>query len=177
MPVSTRTATVTSAGVSNALARPVGASDEWVTVAGGPSLACGLQEDDAGDRSIWCWGHSSDALGPIVSQEPMLVADALAGSWDDLVVDRDFLCARDGHDVLCGGSVGDSGAFGLGWGATGELQFPEPVALGRTWEAFTSREETSCAIDVDGDLYGFGDNRFGELGSGGTEYPAPVWIP
>ena len=120
---------------------PVAGGATWRQGSAGPRASCFLQ---AGDRSLWCWGH------PLFAAAPEEVDRA---PHDDVAVGGDSVCAVRSFDGRLRCAVG------------GDWQ-TIPSALG--WSRVAAGQAHRCAIDRGGALWCWGDNADGQLGLGDT---------
>ena len=122
---------------------------------------CGV--NDTG--TAWCWSD-----GPATPIEGLDDATALAAGLAHLCALR-----RDGSVRCWGGN--ERGQAGIG---THEGVVPTPTAI-QGLEVATdvaAGDYHSCAIGIDGSVWCWGDNRFGQLGAlGANQHPVPVLVP
>lgn len=140
----------------------------------GGNHACALD----GGGQVWCWGENiAGAIGVDENQHqvPPTRLDAL-GVMSDIDAGAQHTCSvdRDGG-VWCWGDNG-SGKSGQPLDEP-RSHVPRQVAgLPAVTEVAAGRQHT-CARTVDGEVWCWGSNRFGELGAGtGDDRPQPVRI-
>lgn len=163
---------------------PVATALRLSHISAGNAHACGLTDLGA----AWCWG--SDATGQLgdagtshctaidpgarCSSTPVAVAGAPALRG---------ISAGGGH--TCGIALdysawcwGANGAGQLGTGAPGpDQETAVPVAGGLLFEFIAAGESFTCAIDVDRQLWCWGENENGQLGNNGSaDAASPVRV-
>jgi len=137
----------------------------WSDLSMGVWSACGVAQTSG---ELYCWGDDgSGALGDgsatqAVTPTPTLSSVAGAG-WTEVHVAAFHACGlRAGH-LLCwgyGAAVGDANS---GWTQ------PTPTDVGSSagWVSVDTGGYHSCAVRSSGQLYCWGNNDQGQLGSGG----------
>lgn len=142
--------------------------------------ACALDEDGA----AWCWGNNTyGQLGSgetrVVYGEPVPVQVVGGLAFTDLSAGRDHTCAitPDG-ELYCWGD-NEVGQFGDGASAPGLLvPRPVPAGVGHRWKAIATGDSHVCGVTTAGEAYCWGQDQFGELGTGvaeaSTDVPAKV---
>ncbi len=144
-----------------------GTSDLLAATAGG-RFSCAV--DRAGDAT--CWGKNSEGqlgAGMISAFEdsPGRVGDPTA-AWRLVDAGENHACGIDDEGGLsCWGRNAD-GQLGV----DGIPRSPAPVAVdsssGKLWRDAAAGTKHSCAIDWDGELWCWGTNGDGQLGTGDT---------
>lgn len=133
----------------------------WIDVAGGDQHSCGVRTDGV----ALCWGKGVGGrlgTGNIESVDlPSLVDGGLA--WSAVTAGKGHSCAieHDGSAWCWGETI--TGAVGIGAGR-GDSPKPQRVAAALTFVAIDTRSNHTCALTIDGTLYCWGDNGFGEAG-------------
>jgi alpha-tubulin suppressor-like RCC1 family protein len=147
---------------------PPGSTFKALASGGGHVLALGS------DGSLWSWGSNTNGelgLGDTVARSvptQVLVAAALSDN------DWTAISAGDAHSVALKAdgtlwSWGGNSSGQLGDGSTADRATPAPVgdpALDHDWFSIAAGSQNTLALKRDGTLWGFGDNRFGQLGTG-----------
>lgn len=134
------------------------------TLAAGPGHACVL--DAAG--AAWCWGDNrAGALGAATADDysliPVQVQDAPA--LTSITAGNHFTCGLDDAGAAwCWGSNAN-GVLGIGDVSVASSHVPMAVAGGRTFTSLDAGERFACAIDETKQLYCWGSNRSGALGT------------
>ncbi len=165
----------------------VGASDDWVEVSAGASHTCGIR-DDAGARTLWCFGQNADGeLGRDSIGGSFDTPAEVAGGHDDwavLAAGQNHTCAiRDtagDRTLWCWGN-GNTGQLGDGVVSAHALDVPTQVGADTNWLAVASGgfpgSAHTCAVRTDNTLTCFGQNGNGELGIGTTSAPVAALTP
>jgi alpha-tubulin suppressor-like RCC1 family protein len=132
------------------------------------------------DGAVSCWGNNQQGqLGtgdtkpqsaPIRIGDPSIVADAVSNGGA-------FTCVHQTDSSMsCWGSNGE-GELGIG---TADPSSPKPSAvksLGNRVGRISAGANHTCAFTSDGTVWCWGDNRFGQLGTGDTTaHTSPVNI-
>jgi alpha-tubulin suppressor-like RCC1 family protein len=132
----------------------------WSGVGRGGLHSCGLL---AGD--VWCWGAGwAGQLGQGKGTVTLAPIQAKGVKGATLVVGgHDHSCALTSSGVFCWGSHA-RGQLGIG-AVSADLKLPTPVVgLPGGITALDARNATSCAVDGQGKVWCWGDNRGGQLG-------------
>lgn len=143
----------------------VGAA-EWLAVATGDGHSCGVRLDGA----LFCWGrNSSHELGPesrIQVRAPLRVGSDL--DWLRPVPGQQYTCGikRDGSVWCWGQNVGsaDDEGFPLGIDQP-ELDTPTRVSGAPAATSLTTMVFHTCAVSSSAELYCWGRNVEGQLGT------------
>jgi alpha-tubulin suppressor-like RCC1 family protein len=150
--------------------RPIrsGSANDWSAIGTGDGHTCGVRAPG----SLFCWGRNSASnLGLGQTVDVQLRRATRIGSdedWSSVASGQDGSCAlRAAGSLFCWGGNG-SGNLGLG----DREQRMEPTALAvpstGAWEAVSVDTFHACAI-AGGDLYCWGRNTEGQLGSGDND--------
>jgi len=161
------------------LATQFGGDQQWASInLNGTSHIVAIR----GDNTLWSWGgtdqHGQLGRGGSAAGHP----DGLTGAGNDT--------ARRTPTQITQGRMGSTTAArpGLGNGADGSWNDQVPNFALRHWVTSVAGGSFSFAIDVDGNLWGWGHNTYGMLGNeltGSTtannrNRPVPIqpgWIP
>jgi alpha-tubulin suppressor-like RCC1 family protein len=139
----------------------------WAGISIGGEHACGL----AADGAAYCWGANYNGQlgngGTTGSSAPMAVAGGLK-----------FKAVAAGVTHTCGLAIsgaaycwGNNVAGQLGNGATGYVNStPVAVSGGLTFATVAAGNQYSCGLTTSGAAYCWGENDFGELGTGDTTF-------
>ena len=135
-------------------------------VAVGVEFACAITRS----KTVWCWGSDTiGQLGTVQRQrmEPPTQVSGLDSGVTSLSLGTDHACA-----VMESGAVMCWGENWLGQIGDGSVNIAyQPVTVqGLPAAALTvsAGESHSCAVLVDGSAWCWGDNTWGQLGTGGT---------
>ena len=140
----------------------------WSDVDAGGFHACAIRAD----RTLWCWGLNVSGelgIGNTVDRfEPTQSGCAEDRCFDDWVSvsSGDFhTCAiRESGELWCWGG-GLNGQ--LGAGPLGVVNSPTPLRVTTgSWRAVAAGQSHTCGITDDGELYCWGANDRGQLGTG-----------
>lgn len=150
----------------------VGGATDWTAVSTGQGFTCGRR---ATGRS-YCWGRNNyGQVGDGTYTNPRPAPTQPSGATADWsAVDAGWVntCARKSSGRLFCWGYGDpwtkSSLLGNGtWNTTNK---PVEVAGGvTTWQPPTLGTSHACARRTTGRLYCWGDNQYGQLGTGGTD--------
>lgn len=137
----------------------------FADVDAGQVHTCGLAQSDG---AVFCWGANmfgqlgtGDRTG---SSDPVAVASDLRASHVSAGYSHSCAVAVSGAGYCWGAN--DRGQLGLGH----EIDVPTPATLGGPKLAFRSIDagfEVTCALGLGGEALCWGDNRRGQVGTGG----------
>ena len=180
-----RTATVTitavdAAGISDVVSMPLEIIGLAPAPAVGDTLSAGANSTCAVDTAggAWCWGfNEAGALGagldfealeestfplPVVAEQGQAFASISVGSFHSCAVD-------DEGGAWCWGN-NEFGELGTGQdgNALEKSAVPLPVIADedQTYVSISAGSHHSCAVDDEGGVWCWGNNEFGELGTG-----------
>ncbi len=139
--------------------QPVFTNTQWRSVSAGPNSCAGIQTDG----TLWAWGRHG--YGTNGSTSRTLQPIETNHVWRAVSAGPDYAMAlrRDGTLWAWGNnSVGKLG-IGSSISSTNELQW---VAPDQRWSAVSAGYSHTLALNVDGSLWSWGLNRYGELGIG-----------
>lgn len=125
------------------------------------------------DAKTWCWGNNENGqLGDnttnnsLVPVRVLRESGMLAGRTDTgVAVGKQYACNISSNEVFCWG-VNDRGQLGNGTttGSRKPIKVNHATGLaGKTLTQIATTEATTCVV-ASGDLYCWGDSRFGQLG-------------
>jgi alpha-tubulin suppressor-like RCC1 family protein len=145
----------------------VGTSASWATVSVGPQSACATRTDG----TLWCWGDNSYSQLGTGQRSFFSSPQSVPGTgWAAVSAGTDHTCAIGaGSTLWC---WGDNEAGQLGTGPALFASSPRQVP-GTGWAAVSVADDGigddhTCAIRTDHTLWCWGDNGYGQLGTGGT---------
>lgn len=162
----------TNVGTTTAVTRPVrvGASTSWVAVKAGNGLTCGVMRN----HTAWCWGQNSlGQLGNATNSgtsTPNRTPLAVAGGavWASVVTSttgRATCGIRTDHSLYCWGSD-SNGQLGNGAADTNPHPTPARVGSDSNWRSIAAGATHTCGTRVDGSLWCWGSNNYGQQGNG-----------
>jgi alpha-tubulin suppressor-like RCC1 family protein len=164
--------------ITNAAVLAAGGDDFTVVVdATGTVWTCG--EDSYGELGNGTDGVGLDTPSPIAGVSN--IVSVAAGFYHALALRADATVWAWGSDALADGT--DVGALGAGFLFSTEADSPieSLVPTGTNIVAIACGDYHSLALDASGNVWGFGDNEFGQIGAGaptgldnGTNIPIQV---
>jgi alpha-tubulin suppressor-like RCC1 family protein len=172
-------ADVDTASNARAVEFPSGLAASAVTT--GKTHACAILDN----AQISCWGSNGDGeIGNGTSGTPVTAPSAAltlpAGRTAESVsAGGNHTCAvLDNEGVTCWGSDA-SGQLGNGASSADVTQPPSPISLPGGAVAVATGRAHSCAVLVSNELYCWGDDSQGQIGTAGpnANSPTPVLIP
>lgn len=143
---------------------PTEIDDGWSAVTAGAGHACGVSVN----HRAYCWGSSGEGalgLGEDLYQIFAPTTRLPITSWDRLYAGYNHTCGLTTNGTrLCWGS----NYFGqLGLGDTTARYSPEElISEGSIWKQLSIGHNHSCGIQKSGELFCWGDNGWGQLGTG-----------
>jgi alpha-tubulin suppressor-like RCC1 family protein len=147
----------------------IGDETTWAEVNAGYTHTCAIKTD----QTLWCWGDNQyGELGIGVRYgfypAPTQVTSGGNGGWLSVSVGAMYTCAVDRtHRFWCWGHDLDGV---LGDGQSESQLSPELIGTARVWGnvAASTSDLHTCATKLDGNLFCWGMNHFGQLGVGST---------
>ena len=146
----------------------------WLMVSAGDLHNCAIKANN----SLWCWGRGLNGrLGDGFATDrntPTLVA----GEWSMVAAGGSHTCAiRNDGTLRCWGN-NEFGQLGNGLSGYGEGSLsPDVVNSSINWSDITAGSNFSCGIKVDGTLWCWGQNFFGQLGQGNSGGQGTYSVP
>jgi alpha-tubulin suppressor-like RCC1 family protein len=149
---------------SNSVARVIG-NQTWASVAVGGQNTCAATTSGAG----FCWGNN--AFGQVgdgtttTRVRPVAVKGGMQFASFSLTWGR--TCGlTPGGDAWC---WGENSHGELGDGTRTDASVPVAVpSAGAAWAQVATGNQSTCATRTDGQVYCWGDNRYGQLGPGNS---------
>lgn len=152
----------------------VGTASDWVAVSAGTHHTCGIREDGAGARTLWCWGKGGDGavgLGHGLSEASNVPVQEVTESTDWVSVSgglRAQTCgiratAEDARSLWCWGHAGN-----MPWSTNST---PTAIGLDTDWSRVSVGAWHLCGLrEAAGEVSAFcvGRNSHGQLGNGNT---------
>jgi alpha-tubulin suppressor-like RCC1 family protein len=141
------------------------ATETWTAVVAGGAHTCAIRSDG----TLWCWGlNDASQLGignmtEFIVEQPRQIGTST--DWVTLSASRSASCASrtDGTMWCWGANVYGQG--GIGTRSSVQL-VPTQVQSTSLWAGIASGGGTTSGIDTSGDVFSWGANNFGWLGTG-----------
>jgi alpha-tubulin suppressor-like RCC1 family protein len=170
---------------------PISGNGSYIKLSAGSSTACGIQKDLTG----WCWGLNDQGQAGAFNQTQPVGASLFRPTqiygnqtWLELAVGSTFACGiNTNRSLYCWGSS-YTGALGLGQ-LNSTVLIPQQIQLRLNssinqdvikWNKVGCGYDFACAISTNGSLYCWGNNEFGQTGTGATTGDSlvrPTFVP
>ncbi|WP_412471163.1 hypothetical protein [Halobacteriovorax sp. RT-2-4] len=141
----------------------------WASVSGSDYMSCGVTTSGDGYcwGQYWNWGQAGTGMGNAGLFMPKKVP--LAKTWKSMAAGYMLFCGiDDSDDAYCMGRDLD-GALGNGAADTATYSHPSTIVTGgHKWDALSVNERSVCGVTTSNDAYCWGNNSYGNLGSGNT---------
>jgi len=140
----------------------VGPADDWASVSAGMTRTCGIREATPGVSygTLWCWGYNN------VTYDLLPTQIGASAQWAKVAVGQYHACAVDvNHNLYCWGD-NNMGAVGVGSGAPGNIFPPVQISDPGPVSQLALGNQFTCALNYSGDLYCWGANGVGQVGTG-----------
>ena len=153
----------------------VGTASDWLLVRAGGLATCGLRTGGV----AWCWGdNTQDELGVVTSSTFSDVPVQVSGTtrFTQLALGKEHACGLDGSGAAWCWGYGTDGQIGNGMiGSSANAIQPYHVA--GTYQQIATGWFQSCALDLAGALWCWGDNSMMNLlPTIQTSYATPIEI-
>jgi alpha-tubulin suppressor-like RCC1 family protein len=144
------------------------AAGGWASISGGANHTCATRTDG----TLWCWGGNLNGQlgigshGPTSQDLPRQVTTPAAGGWASVSAGDNHTCAtRTDGTLWC---WGDDHYGQIGIGSHTDQDLPRQVTFPRPggWASSTAGSIYTCATRTDATLWCWGDNGYGQLGTG-----------
>ena len=140
----------------------IGTAFDWQTIAAGDLLTCALKKDG----SLWCWG-TDRSPDQIISQPSTPVQIGMDMDWRAIAVSSYRICALKKEGSLW--CLRNIGSALLADGTREAVQYqPEQIGISMDWQTIAMSPYHTCVIKVEGSLWCWGKNDYGQLGNGTT---------
>lgn len=137
----------------------------------------------AGTGGLYCWGfdRNTGKIGSMMSDGTSTLVAVALGSAKKVSVGVDHSCAIDGQDRLHCWGANEAGELGVGEPSSYTTAVPRLVLEDVRFKELAAGGAGTCAISMVGELFCWGSNTFGEVGSGtrgaGESLPVRVLPP
>ena len=143
----------------------------FTALSAGFEHACALDTDG----KAWCWGNNT--YGQLGNDEQVIVygepvpGEVVGGlPFRQIGAGRDATCAITPGDALYCWGDNEIGQFGDGAGAPGLMvPHPVPAGSGKRWRDVAVGDSHVCGITTAGEAFCWGEDHYGELGTGVAE--------
>lgn len=140
---------------------------DWEKIWGNHEHTCGLRSTG----QAYCWGYNANGrLGDGTTTDRWIPTE-IAGThtdWTNIGVGRTATCGIRGGELYCWGARNQL-IIDDGGGATGSQTTPSKLLGGFTdWIKVTVADGHACAARSNGNLYCWGNNDQGQVGTGDT---------
>jgi alpha-tubulin suppressor-like RCC1 family protein len=147
---------------------------KWVSVDGGGRHTCAIDEDTV----MWCWGSNEDGQLGTDAGTGVHALDSLPGNaWTSVTADELRTCA-----LKNGG-----GGWCWGYGALGQTSTAQnanrqssttPIQIAGTvaWSSLSAGLGHTCGVTAANELFCFGEDQIGELGTAPSSSGAPIKV-
>jgi alpha-tubulin suppressor-like RCC1 family protein len=156
-----------------------GVTDSWLDLSAGSGHACGLLGASGGTSgTIYCWGYNGRGqLGTQRADGPTLTSVPGATNFIDVAGGYGHTCGvRASGELHCWGS-NDSGELGDG-SLVPRTAIGASVGGMTDWLAVDAGTYVTCGIrTTDRRLFCWGDNRYGQTGTGGAVRWTAATVP
>jgi alpha-tubulin suppressor-like RCC1 family protein len=148
----------------------------WKSVSAGSRHTCAIDSNE----ELWCWGdNESGQIGNGTTQlqlSPVRIAHALDKGWKSVSTISSHTCAIDIDLKLWCWGGNTYGQTGSSTTVGSNTTSPSPVIHpgGSPWDRVETGYRHTCAIDLAGDVWCFGDSEFGQ--AGGIEEDEPIQL-
>lgn len=140
----------------------------WISIAAGAAHTCGVKSDG----SLSCWGRNTELQVGNTGESPVRMPRLVntEHSWRQVAIGQSHSCAlRTDGSLWCWGSNASQDA-GYPIGEQAMWQLPDPTAVGDgRWTTLTSHWSHNCTLTDNHELWCWGGNAAGQLGTGDTE--------
>ncbi|MFN3827124.1 MAG: LamG-like jellyroll fold domain-containing protein [Micavibrio sp.] len=147
----------------------------WTKISASDQHSCGIRTDGV----LMCWGEGDNGRLGTGNSTDVNVPTSISGggTWIDVWAGLASTCAlKSDNTIWCWGSA-SNGALGNNQ-RFGSFNTPQPITGGGKWTSLHSSEDTTCAINQNGESWCWGASDGGMLGDGKariTHLPQASW--
>lgn len=154
----------------------VGSATDWQQIAAGGTHSLGLRIEGSG-LSLWAWGYNSSGqlgVGNTINRStPGKVGASL--DWTTITGGRWHTVAMQTDGTLWTWGNNYEGQLGYVTPSSSQTS-PSQVGSDTDWQVISAGEDHTIAIKSDTTLWSWGDNYYGQLGSGTSWSAFPIKI-
>ena len=149
--------------------------DVWASVSPGGGATCGIE--DSG--TLWCWGSNfwgemGNGTTQAFPDQTTPIQVGVRTGWVQVGSGNQYVCALHGEPTLWCWGNGVSGELGTGR-ASGDQTVPARVGSSPNWVQVSVGFASTCGIQRGHTLWCWGDNSYGEAGTG--SFASPLTTP
>jgi alpha-tubulin suppressor-like RCC1 family protein len=145
----------------------LGTATNWRSTAGGFGFNLGIQQDG----TLWAWGINNFGQlgtgGPATDSPAAPVQVGSATTWQNISCGDNHAASIRANGTLWAWGLNNTGQVGTG-ASTYSYFTPVQVGTATTWSQVACGFSYTVALRADGTLWGWGDNTYGQLGTGTT---------
>ncbi|KAL4520908.1 hypothetical protein Ndes2526B_g00090 [Nannochloris sp. 'desiccata'] len=177
----------TNAATGTIAPAPISGNGTYIKISAGFATACGIQNDLTG----WCWGLNDQGQAGALNQSQPINSSLFTptqiygnDTWLEIAVGETFACGiKTNRSLFCWGNT-YSGALGIGQ-LNSTVLVPQEIKIGGPneaeikWNKVACGWNFACAIATNGSLYCWGDNQYGQTGTGNQKQAltVPTLVP
>ena len=140
----------------------VGVELEWEAVEVGDRHSCAQRLDG----TLWCWGFNRTGQLGVESDNQLIPHQVDSRTdWTSFSLGASHSCAIDAENLLYCWGTNQEGRLGLELN-DGNKSFPGAMAFSKEVSQIDAGENEGCLVTTEGELYCWGNNRYGQLGVG-----------
>lgn len=153
----------------------IGTENDWQSISTRGYTSFAIKNNG----TLWGWGQnnvSKIGLGFSSTYESLPTQVGTDTNWKEIIAGYDHNFAIKNDNTLWGWGANTYGQIGNGF-FLGTALIPTQIGTESNWKTASLGHEQSIAIKLDGSLWAWGGNSYGELGDGSTtNRNAPVQI-
>ena len=157
----------------------IGITADWREISAGGWHTCGIKTEG----SLWCWGFNlygqlGNGKAGYIESKNMPVQIGIDMDWQKIAAGGAHTCALKTEGSLWCWGNNDYGQQGAGNAGYSQIIIA-PVQIGTTldWQTIAVSDSHTCALKMEGSLWCWGSNTWGQIGNGNTtDQSKPVQI-